>query len=117
MQIINEKLQKENLKVGELSQELQAEIHDLQVMIDKYNEACDEYDNDEDKNEETEKKLDDYEAYILETEKGIAAKIGKTIAADGTTVPDKKKDSVGWLIFGGVALVLTLGAVNILKKK
>ena len=30
---------------------------------------------------------------------------------------EKKDKSVGWLIFGGIALVATLGAVNLLKNK
>lgn len=32
-------------------------------------------------------------------------------------VPKKEDTSVGWLIFGAIALVATLGAVNLLKKR
>ena len=31
--------------------------------------------------------------------------------------PKKEDNSVGWLVFGGVVLALTLGAVNLMKKK
>ena len=35
-----------------------------------------------------------------------------------TPAPAKKEDSsIGWLVFGGVVLVLTVGAVNLMKKK
>jgi len=29
----------------------------------------------------------------------------------------EKDNSVGWLIFGGIALIATLGAVNVFKNK
>jgi hypothetical protein len=60
---------------------------------------------------------------IAEYDKSIADEIrngkqeepAQKVAADGT---EKKKDSsLGWLIFGGVALALTFGVVNVFKKK
>ena len=52
MKLINAELQAKELKLKQLSQELQDEIAQHKEMIVKYNMACDEYDEDE----ETEKK-------------------------------------------------------------
>ena len=38
-------------------------------------------------------------------------------APEPAPVAKKEDNSVGWLIFGGVVLALTLGAVNLMKKK
>jgi hypothetical protein len=31
--------------------------------------------------------------------------------------PEKKKGGIGWMLFGAVALVVTMGAVNVMNKK
>ena len=33
------------------------------------------------------------------------------------TEPEKKKGGIGWMLFGAVALVVTMGAVNVMNKK
>jgi hypothetical protein len=79
------------------------------------------------------------EDYIVETEKALANKITsyqkvvepteeeKAAAAAAAAVesatksaegePKKEDSSVGWLIFGTVVLVATVGMVNVFKKK
>ena len=47
MKLINAELQAKELKLKQLSQELQDDIAQHKEMIVKYNMACDEYDNDE----------------------------------------------------------------------
>jgi LPXTG-motif cell wall-anchored protein len=37
------------------------------------------------------------------------------VAASGVVVEQKKKSNTSWLLLGGLALVVTLGAVNIFK--
>jgi hypothetical protein len=37
------------------------------------------------------------------------------VAASGVVVEEKKKSSTSWILLGGLALVVTLGAVNIFK--
>ena len=129
MKLISEALSAKGLKVNDLPASITTEIDELREMIVKYNEACDEYDLEEDKDPQTEKRLDAMEDAIAEFETGIAKDIKdldaqqqEQVSADGTKTEEKpeekKKDSsLGWLLFGGVALALTLGAVNVFKKK
>jgi hypothetical protein len=120
MELINKKLQDNNLTLDQLSSELQGDIKELQTMVDKFNEAIDEYESGGEKDGATEDKLNDYEDHILATEKAIAAKIGKeeTKSAEGGEVKTEEKgNSLAWVIFGGLALVATFGVVNVLKKR
>jgi len=121
MKLINQALKDKNLTFRQLPSNIQQEIESFRGMILKYNEACDEYDEEPEQDAETVKKLDEMEHYIARTETELANKIsGKqvTIAADGgATVPKKEDNSVGWLIFGGIALVATFGLVNVFKKR
>jgi len=126
MKLISEALKEKELKQNELPESITKDIDELRAMIVKYNEACDMYDEEEDKDEETEKRLDAMEDAIAEYDKSIAEEIrnGKQeqsepaqVAADGAQTEKKKDSSLGWLLFGGVALALTLGAVNVFKKK
>jgi len=131
MKLINAELQAKELKLKQLSQELQDEIAQHKEMIVKYNMACDEYDNDEEEDVETEKKLDEQEDFLARNESEIAKRIRDipapkkdTASSDTTpaptpaaTTPKKSENSAGWLIFGGAVLLVTLGAVNVFKKK
>lgn len=115
MELIEAALKEKKIPYKDLSDELKGEIKDLQVMMDKYNKVCDEYES-QDEDAETEKLLDEMDHDIATVEIKIANKI-----KDGTPAPapaEKKKESgIGWLIFGSVVLAITLGAVNVLKKK
>jgi len=119
MKLINAALAEKNVKSKELTNELQEKIARHKEMIIKYNLACEEYENEEEEDAATETKLDEQEDAIAQNEAEVAAEIRAfekpvVVAATGTV---KKDSSVGWLIFGGAVLVVTLGAVNILKKK
>jgi len=135
MKLINAELQAKELKSKQLSQELQDEIAQHKEMIVKYNMACDEYDNADEEDEETEKKLDEQEDFLAKNESDIAQRIRAyqvpapkaAPAAPSDTkpapapppapAPKKSDNSAGWLIFGGAVLLVTLGAVNVFKKK
>ena len=118
MKLISQALKEKGLTIKELPSDVQQSIESFRSMVLKYNEACDEYEKEPEKDAETEKKLDDMEDYIARTETELASRIsGKTVAADGTAVPKKEDNSVGWLIFGGIALVATFGLVNVFKKR
>ena len=124
MKDVSKALAEKKLSIRSLPENLQQEIASLKALIIKYNEACDEYEEHEGKDEATEKELDNMEDYIKESEEDLVSKImeinpvastATTAAADG-----KKKEedtSIGWLIFGGVVLVATVGLVNVFKKK
>ena len=141
MKLINEVLKEKNLKLNELPAELVEKVNDHKEMIVKYNMAVDEYENDEEEDGEVEKKLDEQEDFIANNEKELAEEIknyskphpqpepepepepepqfGRRTPIREVRVPEKKekKSDVGWLIFGGVVLAITLGAVNVFKKK
>ena len=133
MKLVNSALAEKKVRLEELPASLTHRIANLRDLILKYNEACDEYDEETDKDAETETKLDAMEDVIATTEQELAEEIKNynTEAPEkqeqqqqqqqqqsgGVKKEEKKESSVGWLIFGGIALVATLGAVNLLKKK
>lgn len=135
-----EKIKKEKgLQTADLPIAIQQDIVGLQNLIVKYNEACDTYEKLDEINQTTEAQLDALEDEIAEVEDSIVEKIKgietkkeiegnlpetkvETKADVETKVETKEKksekdNSVGWLIFGGLALVATLGAVNVFKNK
>ena len=124
MKDVSKALAEKKLSIRSLPEHLQQEIASLKALIIKYNEACDEYEEHEGKDEATEKELDNMEDYIKESEEDLVSKIMEInpVASTATTaaVDGKKKEedtSIGWLIFGGVVLVATVGLVNVFKKK
>ena len=140
MQLINQALKEKNFKLADLSEELQEKVNEHKEMIVKFNMAIDEYENDEDEDAETEKKLDEQEDFIANNEKEVAEEIRSYVKPEPKPEPEpepepepyyprqirreireeepkKKKSDVGWLVFGGVVLAITLGAVNVFKKK
>jgi (p)ppGpp synthase/HD superfamily hydrolase len=119
MELIEAALKEKKIPYKDLSDELKGEIKDLQVMMDKYNKVCDEYESQEE-DAETEKLLDEMDHDIATVEIKIANKIKNptpTPAPAPASAPEKKDSGIGWLIFGSVVLAITLGAVNVLKKK
>ena len=128
MKLINNALQEKNLKISDLSESLQERIHELQQLILKYNQACAEYEEEDEEDEEIEKELDEQSEYISQNEAELAEEIMED--DDDNEAPQRqppqfakqpqkpqKKSSAGWLIFGGVVALVTLGAVNVFKKK
>lgn len=127
MKLINQALEEKNIKLRSLPKELQDEIAEHKELIVRYNMACEEYEEDEDENGEIEKKLDAQEDLIVSNEMDIANRIKDfnivletpVEAPEVTNIEGKKeeKSSVGWFVFGTAALLITLGAVNVFKKK
>ena len=131
MKKISEALRKKGVSSKSLPEELQDEIAKLREDIIEYNNTCEQYEKEKDEeepDEEAEKKLDDLADSLAEREIEISEKVlqfepqpepaAAPAAAPAPAAPAKKEDSsVGWLIFGGVVLALTLGAVNLMKKR
>ena len=121
MKLVTSALASKNLSVTDLPEDLQERIQALIELEDNFNQTADEYEADPEEDKEIEKKLDETEDLIASTEAELAKDIKEytpQAASDGTPAPKKEGDSsVGWLIFGGIALVATLGAVNLFKKK
>jgi hypothetical protein len=120
-----EKIKKEKgLQTANLPVAIQQDIVGLQNLIVKYNEACDTYEKLDEINETTEAQLDALEDEIAEVEDSIVEKIkaieSPKVQIEGNAPKEnktQKDNSIGWLIFGGIALVATLGAVNVFKNK
>jgi hypothetical protein len=128
MKLINSTLHDKQLKTSDLPQDIKDDMMELKGLVLKFNETVKEY-NQSEKDPVLEAKLDDMEEHITELEQDIVEKIKAynkpeadptptpaPAAADGTPAP-KKDSGIGWLVFGGVALVVTLGAVNLFKKR
>jgi phage-related tail protein len=128
MKLINAALQEKQLKLKELSEQLRQDIKNHQEMVVKYNMACEQYESEEEEDVETEKKLDEQEDFIAANEAEIAKHVREfekpvvqQTVSDAPTAtpaqPKKESSSAGWLIFGGAILLVTLGAVNVFKRK
>jgi DNA-binding transcriptional MerR regulator len=122
MKLISKALAQKGVSLKDLPSSIQLEVEQLQQLIAKYNEACDEYDEEEDKEDGTEQQLDEMEDYIAATEKALADKIiapSAPATVKSATGGEVKKSgtSAGWLIFGGVVLIATVGMVNVFKNK
>jgi len=125
MKLVTLALKEKGLKNSELSQALQERIASLKELTDNYNNAVDDYDEEEEKDANTEAELDKMENFIAENDADIA-KLIKVAEVEGEPTPapvaavvtEKKKDGgLGWLILGIGMLVVTVGAVNNFKKK
>jgi len=147
MKLVTSALKEKRVKTSDLPEALQERIASLKELTDKYNEAVEEW-QEEEIDEATEVHFEELENFIADNDKSIADAI-IAFAEDGEEYeeeewtppptppapapapavapvatekpvekPEKKKDGgLGWLIFGGIVLVATVGAVNILKKK
>lgn len=132
MKLINEALKRKGITLKKLPEEIKDQISSLKQSIEDYNKEAQAYEDQEDEDTAMEEKLDQWEDEIAAKDHEIASQIKNyqepkpepkpepepAPAPVPEPVPAKKEDnSVGWLIFGGVVLALTLGAVNLMKKK
>lgn len=126
MKLINAELKKKELSIKDLPIELQQRVADFQQMIFTYNELYDKVQESDD--DEEKKELDEKEHQIAEEEVTLAREIREVtkqepsqeqLQAEGQQPATEKKEEtgIGWLVFGAVVLVGTLGLVNVLKKK
>ena len=134
MKLINATLNDKQIKSSELPEAIVNQIKELKDLIVKYNDSVNEYNSSSKQTKAGKQKLDAMSDHIEELENKIVQEIKAyekpepiveptpAPAPDPTPAPapikEKKEDSgLGWLIFGGVALVVTLGAVNLFKKR
>ena len=134
MKLINATLNDKQIKSSELPEAIVNEIKELKDLIVKYNDSVNEYNSSSKQTKAGKQKLEAMSDHIEELENKIVQEIKAyekpepiveptpAPAPDPTPAPapikEKKEDSgLGWLIFGGVALVVTLGAVNLFKKR
>jgi hypothetical protein len=134
MKLINETLHDKQLKVADLSDAIRDDIYEYKELLEKYNEAVKVYNDEPKANKATEAKLDAMENDLAELESGIIKEIkaydkpapapAPTPAPTPAPAPapanaDGKKEGgsgIGWLLFAGAVLVVTLGAVKLKNK-
>lgn len=134
MKLINATLNDKQIKSSELPEAIVNQIKELKDLIVKYNDSVNEYNSSSKQTKAGKQKLEAMSDHIEELEKKIVQEIKAyekpepiveptpAPAPDPTPAPapikEKKEDSgLGWLIFSGVALAVTLGAVNLFKKR
>ena len=135
MKLILQALADKGLTQEQLPAETQEEIKRHKEMIVKYNAACDEYEEDEEQDAEIEQQLDEQEDYLATNEARIVESINAFNPAPAPArtpdpeppapapTPDpeppakEKKGGAGWLIFGAAVMLITVGAVNVFKKR
>jgi hypothetical protein len=123
MEKIYEKMKQLNIKENNLPENIQAELEMLDEMVESLNNKIEHYEKNgisqdeiDEKTEEDDNNIDIYETKLCyDIEKWHKA----NLSANSNTISnnsEKKKNGYGWLIFGGIALVLTMGAVNTFKR-
>lgn len=130
MKLINETLHDKQLKIADLSDAIREDIYDYKNLLEKYNAAVKEYNDEPKANKATEAKLDAMEDDMAELESGIIKEIqayekpAPAPAPAPTPAPapanaDGKKESsgTGWLLFAVFVGVVTLGAVKLKNSK
>jgi chromosome segregation ATPase len=122
-------LEQKKLSIESLPSEIKSKFESLIELNEKYNEAIDDYDKQEERDEEIEKELGEMEEFIQKTDTEVAELINNfnpepevvpEPTPTETKAPKEEKDNtikLGWLIFGGIVLVATVGAVNMFKKR
>lgn len=138
MKLVNAALAQKNLKLEQLSEGLRNEVASLRTAMFNYNVACEAFEEleESEREEAEEKRLDAMEHDLAEMEKVLSDKIAAFLPEPPAPIPtpepapiptpeptppapvEKKEDnSLGWLIFAGVAAAVTFGAVNLFKKR
>jgi len=133
MKLINEALKRKGITLKKLPEEIKDQISSLKSSIEDYNKEAEAYEDQEEEDTAMEEKLDKWEDEIAAKDHDISLQIknyqepkpepkpepapAPAPAPEPAPVAKKEDNSVGWLIFGGVVLALTLGAVNLMKKK
>jgi hypothetical protein len=131
MKLINETLHDKQLKLADLSDSIREDIYDYKDLLEQYNEAVKAYNDEPKANKATEAKLDAMENDLAELESGIIKEIkafekpapapapAPTPAPAPANADGEKKEGgsgIGWLLFAGAVLVVTLGAVKLKNK-
>jgi hypothetical protein len=122
MKLINAALKEKNVKLKDLPTEIVTDIETFRKSIFDYNVLCDEFEEDSE-NEDLSNRLEVISKEIESTDKAISEKILAYQVQSNEPIEPKKvvekkeKSSTGWLVFAGAVLVVTLGAVNVFKKK
>ena len=135
--VVTEDYEAMNVVIADLEEEIRNE-QDEEAIAEKQADLDNMFDQRKAIEKELEKALKGWEAGLAKVEnmrnvkksKEAPAPIAVTPAAVAPSPTPKpvqsvvaeevvveKKSGYGWLVFGGIALILTLGAVNVMKEK
>jgi DNA repair exonuclease SbcCD ATPase subunit len=128
MELVNAALTQKGLKFSDLPADLKGKLKKFEEYIEKYNEACDVYDEKDEDDPEMVRQLDESENYIVTTDAALAEEIknyqpapapktqeeleAERLAAEAAKKKEKKGSGIGWVIGGVILTVVTLGVVN-----
>lgn len=109
-------LKEKNIAISSLPQSIQTELSRFHQMVNAYNESLQAFNEDEEATEEDEIELQNTFEELSSRSDELIEDVEEFLS-EGNHSKSGKKTSVGWLIFGAAALVLTLGAANVFKKE
>ena len=124
---VTKALKEKGLKTEQYSEAIIERIQALKELNDRYNDACDEYDEQPDRDEETEKKLDSMENTIASQDTELAEEIKNFTAAEEeeeepAPAPaeekpkEEKKSSTGFWVLAGTLVAGIIG-INFMKNR
>jgi hypothetical protein len=120
MEAIYTKLEELGLKDENLPSEIMKEIDGLDEMVNALNTKISHLEDEGFSQDEIDAETQEEDQSIDVMEAKIIHDIDEwheNIYKKGGAVTNEKKSGWGWAVFGGLALILTLGAVNVMGKK
>jgi len=116
MEQVLEKLEELGIDEQSLPESMQSKVDMLDGMIEEMNQDIDSLEKEGFSQEDIEEKLEAKNDRINAFEEKLVEEIDEWHKRRATPAPQKSNSGWGWAIFGGLALVLTLGAVNVMQK-
>ena len=123
MEKVYEKMKQLNIRENNLPENIQAELELLDEMVDSLNTKIGHYEKNgisqdeiDARTQEDDNNIDLYETKLCyDIEKWHNMNLSPNQHRTQNN-PEVKKKGYGWLVFGGIALVLTMGAINTFKR-
>lgn len=116
MDKIYTKLEELNLVESDLPKNINSEIEELEEYVEAFNKKIDYLQNKGLTQEQIDEATEDDDDNISLMEDAIIREIESFYENTRGDAKNNQKSGWGWAIFGGLALVLTLGAVNVMQK-
>ena len=116
MEQVYSKLTELGLEDDVLPTTIQTKINKLDGLINAMNEEIENLEKEGLTQDEIDDRIQETDESIDQLESTIVEEIVIWHKNQAAPIPEKNGSGWGWAIFGGLALVLTLGAVNVMQK-
>lgn len=119
MEAIFVKLEELGIQEETLPSKIRKEIDELDTLINSLNTQIEHLESEGMSQDEIDEETQESDRAIDVMEAKITHDIDEwhqTVYQKGGVPNNEKKSGYGWAIFGGLALILTLGAVNVMQK-